>query len=154
MCIRLATGSKPVDKESTSVKIEGTKRGDKKSRRRDVIEGIPKGSFTLSAFSAADCSRQLHFCRDRKTPISALTQVHCGIRRLLQQVYISLKLATTCNQTFKNILGGLHSGLLTHSCSRGREFTSQLQIYFVIPNSVSCLKRGKINEKLAGDSPF
>ena len=33
-----------------------------------------------------DCSRQLHFCRDKKFPISALMQVHCGICRPLQQV--------------------------------------------------------------------
>ena len=41
-----------------------------------------KGLFTQAAFSAADCSRQLHFCRDWKFPNSALTQVRCGIRRL------------------------------------------------------------------------
>ena len=53
---------------------------------------VHKGSFTLSAFSAADCGRQLHFCRDRNFPIFALTQVHCRICRPLRQVWISLKL--------------------------------------------------------------
>ena len=47
-------------------------------------------SFTLYAFLAADCGRQLHFCRDRKFPISALTQVHCRICRPMRRAWMSL----------------------------------------------------------------
>ena len=52
---------------------------------------VPYGSFTLAVFSTADCGRQLHFCRDRKLCISALTQVHCGICRPLWQMWTRLK---------------------------------------------------------------
>ena len=51
-----------------------------------------KGLFTQAAFSAADCSRQLRFCRDRKFPNSALTHVRCGIRRLQHLVWMSIKI--------------------------------------------------------------